>query len=140
MAEPIAYEFSNDASRLDPEWIHHQLFSTYWAKDRSRATQDRILETSRNYGLYETASGAQVGYARIVTDEVTFAWLADVIIDPAHRRRGLGKLLIDGLLTDLEPFGLRRVVLKASVEGRGLYERAGWTMLDGADDWLELRG
>lgn len=80
-----------------------------------------------------------MGSARIVTDEVTFAWLADVVIDPAHRRMGLGRLLIDGLLEDLAPMGLRRVVLKASQEGRALYEQKGWQLLDAPDDWLELR-
>lgn len=134
------YEFSTDPARLDAPWIHRLLSTqTDWAQGRGRAAQDRILETSRNYGMYEVATGSQVGYARVVTDEVTFAWLADVIVDPAHRRQGLGRALIEGMLDDLAAMGLRRIVLKASQQGRGLYEAAGWEELEGADDWLELR-
>ena len=77
--------------------------------------------------------------ARVVTDGVTFAWLADVIVDPAHRGRRLGSALIDLILGDLDPMGLKRIVLKASEAGRPLYERAGWTPLEGPDDWMELR-
>lgn len=135
-----SYEFSTDTARLDAPWIHRLLSTqTSWAQGRGRAAQDRILETSRNYGMYEVATGSQVGYARVVTDEVTFAWLADVIVDPAHRRQGLGQALIEGMLDDLATMGLRRIVLKASQEGRRLYEAAGWEELEGADDWLELR-
>ncbi|GAA1487553.1 GNAT family N-acetyltransferase [Brachybacterium sacelli] len=142
MPDDIAatYEFSTDPARLDRAWVHHVLSTlTYWAAGRERTVQDRVIETSRNYAMYEIATGAQVGYARIVTDETTFAWLADVIIDPAHRRRGLARELLDGILEDLAPMGLKRVVLKASVEGRALYEQVGWESLDGAEDWLELR-
>lgn len=139
MDPAASYDFSANSSRLDPEWIHQLLRSTYWAQGRSREDQDHLLRTSRNYGVYVSSTGAQVGYARIVTDEVTFAWLADVVIDPAHRRMGLGRLLIDGLLGDLAPMGLRRVVLKASQDGRALYEQKGWQLLDAPDDWLELR-
>lgn len=142
MPDDIAasYEFSTDSARLDREWVHHVLSTlTYWAAGRERTVQDRIIENSRNYGMYEVATGTQVGYARIVTDEATFAWLADVIIDPAHRRQGLARELVDGLLEDLVPMGLKRVVLKASAEARALYEQVGWDSLDGAEDWLELR-
>lgn len=142
MPDDIAasYQFSTDSARLDREWVHHVLSTlTYWAAGRERTVQDRIIENSRNYGMYEVATGTQVGYARIVTDEATFAWLADVIIDPAHRRQGLARELVDGLLEDLVPMGLKRVVLKASAEARALYEQVGWDSLDGAEDWLELR-
>lgn len=135
------FDFSTDPRRLDPEWIHRQLSTTtHWALGRSRADQDRILQTSRNYGMYEQATGRQVAYARVVTDEVTFAWLADVFVSPEHRRQGLGRQLIRRMLDDLESLGLRRIVLKASQEGRGLYEQAGWEPLDGGEDWMELRG
>lgn len=135
-----SYDFSLDTSRLDRQWIHHSLSTlTHWAKGRSRVDQDRILETSRNYGMYDRGTGAQVAYARVVTDEVTFAWLADVVVDPAHRRQGLGGAMVAAILEDLAPWGLRRIALKASQEARGLYEQAGWEPLEGADDWLELR-
>lgn len=139
-ALPIGYEFSADPARIDAERVHSLLLEgAYWARGRSRATQDAIVAASRNYGIHHLGGGGQVGYARIVTDGGTFAWLADVIVDPAHRGRGLGRALIDGVLADLEPLGLRRIVLKASEDGRPLYERAGWAPLEGPEDWMELR-
>jgi GNAT superfamily N-acetyltransferase len=137
---PAGYEFSADPSRLDPETVH-ALLSThaYWAVGRSRATQDAAIAGSRNYGVYETLSSHQVAYARVVTDEVTFAWLADVIVDPAHRGRGLGRALVRGVVADLAPLGLRRILLKASSDGRPIYEELGWVPVDGPDDWMELR-
>lgn len=139
-ALPTGYEFSADPARIDAERVHRLLAEgAYWARGRERATQDTIVAASRNYGIHHLGGDGQIGYARIVTDGGTFAWLADVIVDPAHRGRGLGRALIDGVLADLEPLGLRRIVLKASDDGRPLYERAGWTPLEGPEDWMELR-
>jgi GNAT superfamily N-acetyltransferase len=139
-SSPDGYEFSADPSRLDPVRVHLLLSShTYWAAGRTRATQDAAIAASRNYGVYECASRRQVAYARVVTDGVTFAWLADVVVDPEHRGRGLARTLIQGVIEDLEPLGLTRVLLKASAEGRSLYEQLGWLPVDGPDDWMERR-
>src|SRR5690606_35345107 len=104
----------------------------------SRATQDAAIAGSRSYGVYEVATGRQVAYARVVTDEVTFAWLADVIVDPGLRRQGLGRLLVTGIVADIDALGLKRFVLKATDEGRGLYEQLGWQPLATPGDWMEL--
>lgn len=139
-ALPAGYEFSTDPGRIDvPRVLHLLLESAGWAQGRSLETQRAITSASRNYGIYLEGTDDQVGYARIVTDGVTFAWFADVIVDPAHRGRGLGTALIDGVLEDLAPLALKRIVLKASPDGRPLYERSGWTTLEGPEDWMERR-
>nr|WP_222829416.1 GNAT family N-acetyltransferase [Xylanimonas cellulosilytica] len=136
---PLDYEFSADPARIDAARVHDLLAGhAYWAKGRTREFQDAAIAGSRNYGVYERASGEQVGYARVVTDAVTFAWLADVVVDPAHRRRGLARLLVTGIVADLEPLRLRRVVLVASGEGHDLYESLGWRPVDGPDTWMVL--
>ncbi|MDO8148811.1 MULTISPECIES: GNAT family N-acetyltransferase [unclassified Isoptericola] len=132
------YEFSTDPSRLDTDWIHGILSGTFWARGRTRATMDAAIAASRNYGMY-AADSTQVAYARAVTDGVTFAWVADVIVDPAHRRQGLGTQIVDGLMADLESLGLKRVLLKASPEGQELYRRAGFDRLDDPETWLGRR-
>ncbi|MDO8145174.1 GNAT family N-acetyltransferase [Isoptericola sp. 178] len=132
------YEFSADPDRLDVAWIHGILSGTYWARGRSRVTMTAIIGASRNYGVYADG-GDQVAYARAVTDGVTFAWVADVIVDPAHRRQGLGTQIVDGLMADLESLGLKRVLLKASPEGQELYRRAGFDRLDDPETWLGRR-
>jgi predicted GNAT family acetyltransferase len=131
------YEFSADPARLDTAWVHEILSTQYWALGRSRAVQDAAVAGSRNYGVY--AGGTQVAYARAVTDGATFAWIADVVVHPEHRRQGLGTLLVDGLMADLEALGLRRVLLKASPEGHDLYRKAGFDGLDEPDAWLLRR-
>lgn len=135
-----AYELTTERDRIDVARVHRLLLDhAYWAAVRSREQQEAIVAASRNYGLLERATGQQVGYARIVTDGVTFAWLADVVVDPAHRSRGLGADLVDGILADLEPLGLRRVLLKASTEGAPLYVRAGFEALEDPDAWMVRR-
>ena len=137
---PDGYEFSADPDRIDVGHVHRLLAEhAYWAEGRTLETQRAINDASRNYGLYTRPDGKQIAYARVVTDGVTFAWLADVIVDPAHRGRRLGSALIDLILADLDPMGLKRIVLKASEAGRPLYERAGWAPLEGPEDWMELR-
>jgi predicted GNAT family acetyltransferase len=132
-----SYEFSADPARLDTAWVHEILSTQYWALGRSRAVQDAAVAGSWNYGVY--AGGTQVAYARAVTDGATFAWIADVVVHPEHRRQGLGTLLVDGLMADLEALGLRRVLLKASPEGHDLYRKAGFDGLDEPDAWLLRR-
>ena len=142
---PDGYEFSADPARIDTGRVHRLLVEhTHWAVGRTLEAQQAIVEASRNYGIYTPSGdgqdgGEQIAYARVVTDGVTFAWLADVIVDPAHRGRRLGSALIDLILADLDPMGLKRIVLKASEAGRPLYERAGWAPLEGPEDWMELR-
>lgn len=132
----MTYEFSADQSRIDHARVHALLTDTYWAKDRSREKQDAATAGSRPYGVYLSGTGEQVAYARVVTDGVTFGWLADVVVDPAHRGRGVGRLLVSGIVDDLAPLGLKRVLLRASAEGRGLYDQLGWTTVDAPDEWM----
>lgn len=119
------FRFSNDCSLIDRARVHAWLSEdAYWAKGRSRETQDAAIDASRNYGVWD-ADGEQVAYARVVTDGVTFAWLCDVFVDPGIRGGGVGKTLIEGVLADLEPLGLRRVML-ATADAHGLYARYGF--------------
>ncbi|PFG43443.1 acetyltransferase (GNAT) family protein [Isoptericola jiangsuensis] len=127
------YEFSADTDRIDTDWVHAILSTQYWALGRSRAVQDAAVAGSRSYGVY-TDDGTQVAYARAVTDGATFAWVADVVVHPDHRRQGLGTLLVDGVMADLA--GVRRVLLKASPEGHDLYRKAGFDDLDEPGAWL----
>ncbi|PSS42830.1 GNAT family N-acetyltransferase [Arthrobacter woluwensis] len=125
-----AYRFSAQLDDMDREQVHRWLSDqSYWAHGRPRHTQDAAMDSSRNYGMFDPSSGRQVAYARVVTDAVTFAWLCDVFVDPAVRGQGVGKDLIAGVIADLEPLGLRRVLL-ATADAHGLYEQYGFGPLD----------
>lgn len=130
------YEVSTDTARLDAERVHRWLSTdAYWALGRSREKQDRATAGSLNFGVYDTTTGEQAAYARVVTDHTTFAWLCDVYVDPALRGKGLGTELIAAVCAHLEPSGLRRIML-ATHDAHGLYEKVGFARLRYPERWM----
>ncbi|MFC9847007.1 GNAT family N-acetyltransferase [Streptomyces sp. NPDC060223] len=135
---PEGYEISADSTRIDVDRVHRWLSTdAYWALGRSRETQERAIAGSLNFGVYDVTSGEQVAYARVVSDEATFAWLCDVYVDPAARGKGLGTALVAGVRGYLEPLGVRRVLL-ATQDAHGVYEKLGFKALDRPDQWMAL--
>ncbi|MER7826016.1 GNAT family N-acetyltransferase [Streptomyces sp. NPDC096097] len=133
---PDGYEISTDAARLDVGLVHRWLSEdAYWALGRSRWKQEDAIAGSVNFGLYDQASGAQLAYARVVTDRATFAWLCDVYVDPGARGKGLGGALVDAVCAHLEPYGLRRVLL-ATADAHGVYARYGFEPLATPEKWM----
>ncbi|MGW1781072.1 GNAT family N-acetyltransferase [Streptomyces sp. NPDC002143] len=132
------YEISADPARIDAERVHRWLSTdAYWALGRERDKQDRAIAGSLNFGVYDTASGEQVGYARVVTDLATFAWLCDVYVDPAARGKGLGTALVAAVRDHLRPHGVRRLLL-ATHDAHGVYEQVGFEALEKPDQWMAL--
>ncbi|MEU3979983.1 GNAT family N-acetyltransferase [Streptomyces sp. NPDC026672] len=135
---PEGYELSADTGRIDVERVHRWLSTdAYWALGRSRDSHERAVAGSVNFGVYDTASGEQVAYARVVTDGALFAWLADVYVHPSVRGKGIGTALVGGVREHLRPYGLRRVLL-ATHDAHGVYERLGFAPLDRPDHWMAL--
>ncbi|MFG2575370.1 GNAT family N-acetyltransferase [Streptomyces sp. NPDC048481] len=135
---PDGYEMSTDPDRIDVARVHHWLSSdAYWAIGRTLDKQERATAGSLNFGVYDTTSGEQVAYARVVTDLATFAWLCDVYVDPAARGKGLGTALAEAVRDHLTPYGLRRILL-ATHDAHGVYEKAGFRPLVAPDRWMAL--
>lgn len=134
------YEISSDPARIDTERVHHWLSTdTYWAVGRDRARHDRAVEGSLNFGAYEPGpGGGQVGYARVVTDHATFAWLCDVYVDPVARGNGLGAALVEAARHHLAPFGVRRMLL-ATDDAHGVYAKVGFEPLPDPEKWMMLK-
>ncbi|MEU3711325.1 GNAT family N-acetyltransferase [Streptomyces catenulae] len=133
---PAGYELSTDPARLDHERLHRWLSEdSYWASGRSRERQERAVAGSINFGLYDSGSGRQAGYARVVTDHATFGWLCDVYVDPADRGLGLGTALVRAVAADLAARGLPRVAL-ATRDAHGVYEKAGFRPLPVPGEWM----
>lgn len=82
------------------------------------------MDASRNYGVID-AGGTQVAYARVVTDGVTFAWLCDVFVADEARGNGIGKMLVEGVIDDLSPLPITRILL-ATADAHGLYAQYGF--------------
>ncbi len=121
---PGGWEISTDRARLDRDLVHAVLRESYWARGIPRDTLERAIANSLCFGLY-AADGAQAGFARVVTDRATYAYLADVFVVEAHRGRGLGVSLVHAVLAHPDLQGLRRVAL-ATADAHGLYERFGF--------------
>lgn len=133
---PAGYEISTDRTRLDLPLIHQWLSQdAYWAVGRSREKQDLAISCSLNFGLYNSASGAQLGYARVVTDRATFAWLCDVYIAPEVRGKGLGTALAAAVRDHLSPYGLRRILL-ATADAHTVYAKVGFASLEKPEKWM----
>jgi GNAT superfamily N-acetyltransferase len=136
MALPGGYEISTDPARLDAALVHKWLSEdAYWAMGRPREKQDRAIAASLNFGVYEVSGGSQVGYARIVTDETTFAYLCDVYIAPEARGNGLGTALVAAARDHLAPYGLRRIIL-ATADAHGVYAKIGFQPMTAPEKWM----
>ncbi|WP_030680895.1 GNAT family N-acetyltransferase [Streptomyces sp. NRRL B-1347] len=137
-ALPDGYELSTDPARIDVGRVHHWLSTdAYWAIGRPRDKQDAAMAGSLNFGVYDTASGEQVAYARVVTDRATFAWLCDVYVDRSARGTGLGTALVAGVRDHLAAHGLRRIVL-GTADAHGVYEKIGFKGLADPGMWMVL--
>jgi GNAT superfamily N-acetyltransferase len=108
---------------------------SYWAAGRPLGVVRRAVESSLCFGLY--AGGQQVGFARVVTDRATFAWLYDVFVLEGYRGRGLGKWLVECVVAHPALQGLRRLLL-ATRDAHGLYERYGFRPLADPARFLEV--
>lgn len=134
-----AYRFSSHLDDMDREQIHAWLSKgAYWAMGRPRAIQNAAIDASMNFGMFESMSGRQVAYARVVTDTVTFAWLCDVFVDPAVRGQGVGVALMGNVCSLLDQLDLKRVVLSTE-DAHGLYERFGFERFTQPEKWMERR-
>ncbi|MCB5911118.1 GNAT family N-acetyltransferase [Streptomyces pinistramenti] len=135
---PEGYEISTDPDRLDTDLIHHWLSTdTYWALGRDRRKQELAIAGSLNFGLYESTSGRQAAYARVVTDHATFAWLCDVYVGREDRGKGLGGALVEAVADRLAACGLPRITL-ATNDAHGMYEKAGFRALAAPEQWMTL--
>jgi GNAT superfamily N-acetyltransferase len=129
------YMISTDKVRLDREVLHRFLSEeSYWAKNRTWDQTETAIENSICFGVYE--GERQVGFAGVITDKATFAYLGDVFILEEFRGRGISKWLMETIVSHPEIQGLRRWVL-ATLDAHGLYEQFGFSALKFPDRWME---
>jgi GNAT superfamily N-acetyltransferase len=130
------YQISTDPARLDADRVHRWLSEdAYWALGRPREKHDRAVAASLNFGVYESVSGAQVAYARVLTDHATFAWLCDVYVDRSVRGKGIGTAMVGALCDHLEQLGVPRVLL-ATKDAHGVYTEVGFKQPTDPERWM----
>jgi GNAT superfamily N-acetyltransferase len=130
------YVISTDPGRIDVEAVHGYLANdSYWATGRTLETQRRAIEHSALVvGVY-TPAGDQAGFARMVTDLATWAWLCDVYVLPEHQGGGLGSAMVRTIVDHPDVAGVRWQLL-ATRDAHGLYAKHGFRQLDTPDRWM----
>jgi GNAT superfamily N-acetyltransferase len=128
------YRISTRLDELDLPMIHDFLTHVYWAEGIPFETVRRAVEHSLPFGVYRGSE--QVGFARVITDYATYAYIGDVFILPAHRGKGLGHWLAATIVAHPELQGLRRWNL-ATRDAHAIYAAVGFTLLTTPERWME---
>ena len=131
----MTIEISTDKQKLDPSVIHQFLTTSYWATGISLERVQKRIDNSVCFGVY--ADDKQVGFARVITDFDSFAYLADVFILQEYRGLGLSKELMKAVLSHPDLQGLRRWIL-ATRDAHGLYAQFDFKELEVPSRWMEL--
>lgn len=125
------FEINTDKTKLDRASILRMLRATYWASEVPPEDLWESILNSRAYGMY-SPDGEQAGFARVVTDITRFAWFSDVYVLPVHRDRGLGKWLIETVITDPALAKVRRFLLSTN-DAHKLYKEHGFATVEGEE-------
>ncbi len=129
------YEITTDPDRIDLDAVHAYLTRSYWAEGISKDLLTKAIAGSLCFSLFD--GGRQVGFARVVTDRATFAYLCDVYVLEEYSGRGLGKWLIEELQSHPDLQGIRRFVL-VTRDAHGLYARFGFQPLQNPGGYMEI--
>jgi GNAT superfamily N-acetyltransferase len=129
------YLISTDPTKINLDAVHDFLSRVYWSEGIPKPTLAKAIQHSLNFGMYQHQQ--QIGYARIITDRTTFAYLCDVYILEAHRGQGLAKWLMQCIVTHPDLQGLRRFCLFTK-DAHGLYEQFGFTPMKNTDRYREI--
>ena len=136
MSSVPGYRISLDPDQLQMEVIHGFLTACYWSPGIPRETVARAVRNSVCVGAYDP-SGAQVGFARLITDHATFAYLGDVFVLEPHRRKGLALAMVGTLLDLPETQGVRRVLLLTR-DAHGVYEKVGFERITDPGPFMQI--
>jgi GNAT superfamily N-acetyltransferase len=129
------FTVSSDLSRMDMNVVHGYLSRAYWCEGLPRETLERAMRNSLCFGLFEGEQ--QVGFARVVSDRTTFAYVCDVFVLQSHQGRGLGTWLMQCVVRHPELQGLRRWHLTTR-DAHSLYRKLGFTLLSKPERHMEI--
>lgn len=125
-------EISTDVNKIDRQKLYAWLNDAYWSRTRTQEVIDRSLDHSLCLSAWE--DGEMVGFARVVTDYSTFAWLCDVVVDDEHRGRGIGKALVADVMAHPDLQGVRWML--GTRDAHSLYQKFGFQMVPEPDRFM----
>ena len=133
------YVIDTDRARVDLDVVHGFLTTCYWAQGIPRDVVERSIDGALNFGVYHdggaAAGGEQVGFARVITDYATYAYVGDVFVLEPHRGQSLSKWLMECMTGHPDLQGLRRWML-ATRDAHGLYRQHGFTAIENPERWM----
>lgn len=136
MQHPVeGFRVSSNRDEMDIDAVHDFLSSSYWAKGISKELLTKAINNSLCFGVFHT-TGFQVGFARMISDYATYAYLADVYVVENYRGLGLSKLLMESIASHPDLQGLRPITL-ATLDAHGLYEKYGFSALQKPELFME---
>lgn len=118
------YYISKDSTKISVSQLAELLHKTYWAENRPVEAMEQSIRHSLCYGAYDPEDGKLIGFARVITDYATTYYLCDVVVEEAHRGKGIGKALLTEIVTDPRLCGLRALLLTR--DAHGFYQRFGF--------------
>lgn len=128
------FEISTDPARIDLVAVHAFLTNSYWAAGIPLETVEHSIRNSLCFGIYR--GNRQVGFARVITDRATFAYLGDVFVLPEYRGQDLSKWMMECIMAHPDLQGLRRWSLLTR-DAHGLYRQFGFRELKSPQRWME---
>ncbi len=129
------FSLGTDPAQLDIDVIHNFLTNSYWAWGIPRDVVVRSIENSLCFGIYE--GPRQVGFARVISDFATYAYIGDVFILESHRGRGLSQWMMEAIVSHPKLQNLRRWTLLTR-DAHGLYAKFGFTQIVSPERYMEL--
>lgn len=118
------YYISKDSTKIPVSQLAELLHKTYWAENRPVEAMEQSIRHSLCYGAYDPEDGKLIGFARVITDYATTYYLCDVVVEEAHRGKGIGKALLTEIVTDPRLFGLKALLLTR--DAHGFYQHFGF--------------
>ena len=133
------YVISSDLHAIDRDVVFRFLHEdAYWSAGLPRDVFDRSLESSLCFSAFAGKHGPQVGFARVVSDRATFAWLCDVFVLPEHRGKGVARRLMEAVMAHRDLMRVRNFLL-ATRDAHDLYARYGFAPLAEPARWMAIR-
>ncbi|MDB1125521.1 GNAT family N-acetyltransferase [Vibrio algarum] len=130
------YRISTDINEMDFDVIYQFISTSYWAQGIPKTTMRKAIENAFCFAIFDSDNN-QIGFARLITDRATFAYLADVFIVETHRNKGLSKQLVSEIIDHPELQGLRRIML-ATRDAHGLYQQFGFEAINAPEMLMQI--